>query len=175
MSDQETSPSARSNRPKTRRVKTEDDIIREILKLQKKLIKDHKTASLFSCSSKFGLLQFGSNKVVEKFKIDSVAWENAFDEDDDELIDGTQFAETEEEEDYDALNDLRSELVPKKLPAVVELMSYEELWKYVSQEVLKEHWKKGGKSKCVKFGHPEFSPSFWLEDVWAWECVNKHP
>ena len=130
---------------------------------------------MFACSSKFGLLQFGSDKVVERFKSDSVAWENAFDEDDDELINGTQFAETEEEEDYDTLNHLRAALVPKKLPAVVELMSYEELWKYITQETIKEHWREGGKSKCVKFGHPEFAPSFWLEDVWGWDCVNKHP
>ena len=117
--------------------KAEDDIIKDILKLQKLLQKEHKTASLFACSSKFGLLQFCSNNVVDKFKSDSEEWVNAFGNDDNEIIDDDQILESDNEDDD--LNDLRASLLPNKLPAVVFLMKYEELWEWITQEILKEH------------------------------------
>jgi hypothetical protein len=106
-------------------VKSEDNIIRDILKLQKMLMKEHKTASLFSCSSKFGLLHFGSDHTVDKFKGDLFAWETVFEEDDNDIAHGVQVLGDDED---DALNDLKVSLLPKKLPASIQLMSYDELW-----------------------------------------------
>ena len=138
MNQQPASPSGSANPcGRSRRRKAEDDIIRDILKLQKVLQKEHKTASLFVCSSKFGLLQFGSNHVVDKFKSDSEEWVNAFGNDDNEIIDDDQILESDNEDDD--LNDLRASLLPNKLPAVVFLMKYEELWEWITQEILKEH------------------------------------
>ena len=54
-------------------------------------------------------------------------------------------------------------------------MNYSELWAWLTAEILKEHWKKGGKLKCVKFGNVDFEPSFWLGEVWGWHNVKKHP
>ena len=54
-------------------------------------------------------------------------------------------------------------------------MKYEELWEWITQEILKEHWGNGGKSKCVKFGNNDFEPSFWLGDIQGWANVDKHP
>ena len=54
-------------------------------------------------------------------------------------------------------------------------MNYSELWAWITEEILKEHWKKGGKLKCVKFGNEDFEPSFWLGEVWCWENIKKHP
>ena len=65
-------------------------------------------------------------------------------------------------------------VLPKKLPATLELMSYEELWKWISLEILKEHWKNGGKEKYVRFGREDFSPSFWIDEIWEWSSVTKH-
>ena len=45
---------------------------------------------------------------------------------------------------------------PKKLPADLDLMGYKELWDWITWEAIKEHWKKGGKLMCVKWGHPDF-------------------
>ena len=67
-----------SGRVKRRRVKTEDQIVKEILQLQKLLMKEHKTASLFAYSSKFGLMRFGSDNVVEKFRDESDNWISGF-------------------------------------------------------------------------------------------------
>ena len=54
-------------------------------------------------------------------------------------------------------------------------MNYTELWKWLGTEIIKEHWAKGGTSKCVKFGNPDFEPSFWLPEIWGWENVIQHP
>ena len=72
-----------SGQVKRRRVKTEEQIVKEILKLQKLLMKEHKTASLFAYSSKFGLTGFGSDNVVEKFRQESDAWNDVFEKDED--------------------------------------------------------------------------------------------
>ena len=125
---------------RSRRRKSEDDIVREILKLQNILMKEHKTASLVAISSKFGLLQFGSENVTKKFNGSSLDWMDVFELDDDELINGVQTIELETEDDD--LNSVRASLVPKKLPATVNLMKYEELWKWITQEILKEYWRK---------------------------------
>ena len=163
-----------SGRVKRRRVKTEEQIVKEILKLQKLLMKEHKTASLFTYSSKFGLMRFGSDNVVEKFKEESDDWIEVFEKDDEELINDIQI-QNESDTDDAMLNDARASLLPTKLPALVSLMKYEELWKWISQEALKEHWRNGGQSKCIKWGHAEFEPSFWLGEVWDWQSITKHP
>ena len=71
---------------RSRRRKSEDDIVREILKLHNILMKKHKTASLVALSSKFELLQFGSENVTKKFNDRSLYWMDVFDLDDDEVI-----------------------------------------------------------------------------------------
>ena len=76
-------------RPKPK--KSEETIIREILKLQKELMFKHRTASLFTFRSKHGQLEFGTKNVVDKFKEDfDNEWEAAFNDDEDELIESIQ-------------------------------------------------------------------------------------
>ena len=90
----ENSPNINTRKKKqNRNKKTEETTIRQILKLQRELQTEHKTASLFTFTSKFGQLQFGSKNVVEKFRRDfgeTDEWHNAFEEDDDEIIGGIQ-------------------------------------------------------------------------------------
>ena len=166
------SPSKKSRAKKIKKM-SEEEILREMLKLQRELLTEHKTASLFTFHSKYGQLQYGSTNAVDKFR-DSFAnddeWEQAFDDDHKELVDGHQIHDTERDE-YDYA---RGTTLPKKLPADLKLMIFPELWKWLTEEILKEHWKKGGKLTCVKFGKPEFEPSFWLGDIWAWEDVTEH-
>ena len=88
-----------SGRVKRRRVKTEDQIVKEILQLQKLLMKEHKTASLFAYSSKFGLMRFGSDNVVEKFRDESDNWINVFEKDDEELTHDIQIQNESETDD----------------------------------------------------------------------------
>ena len=126
-------------------------------KMQKKLLIQHKTPSLFTYPSKFGQLQFGSNNAVNKFTNDFARdekWAEAFDDDDGELVHGDQRHEVDPDEDD--LNEAKASVLPKKLPAEVSLMNYSELWAWISEETLKEHWKKGGKLNCVKFGNVDF-------------------
>ena len=163
---------SRSGISRRKRVKPEDEIIREILKLQKMLKKEHNSASIFSYYSKFGIIQFGTDNLVAKFQQESDDWKPAFELDQDNLIQGD---EMEESNDGDELNETRAALLPIKLPALVSLMSHEELWKWITQETLKEHWRKGGQSKHVKFGNPEHEPAFWLGDIWEWVNVEKNP
>ena len=94
-------------------------------------------------------------------------------EDGEELIHGDQVHEYDP--DGDELNQAKASVLPRKLPAEVYLMNYSELWAWITEEILKEHWKKGGKLKCVKFGNEDFEPSFWLGEVWCWENIKKHP
>ena len=163
-----------SEQVRRKRVKPEDKIIEEIIKLQKYLMKEHKRATLFSYLSNYGLMQFGSDNVVEKFGSVSEDLLPAFNQDDEQLKDGTQLQDDKETE-QEMLIEARASLLPSKLPSLVHLLRYEELWQWISREVLKEHWQKGGKSKHVKYGYPEFEPSFWLGDLWEWESVVKHP
>ena len=170
MSSTSESPPAK---PKSKR--NEEDIIREILKLQGTLVKDHHTPCLFTFTSKLGQMEFGSKNVVSKFKSDfnrDKEWEQAFLDYDNELIGGAQENDSfGSEDDY---NSAKGSLLPKKLPADVCLMVYSGLWKWITQETIKEHWVGGGRKKCVKLGSPDFKPSFWLDDIWAWEEVTKH-
>lgn len=75
----------------------------------------------------------------------------------------------------DEYDQARATVLPKKLPADLNLMIYEELWSFISTETIKEHWMTGGKYKCVKYGDPNFEPSFWLNDLWSWAEVTSHP
>jgi hypothetical protein len=104
-------------------------------------------------------------------------WAIAFEEDDHEVVYGDQGLRlnVSDPEGDDELNLARSAILPRKLPAEVSLMNYTELWKWLGTKIIKEHWAKGGTSKCVKFGNPDFEPSFWLPEIWGWENVNKHP
>ena len=61
------------------------------------------------------------------FQNDS-AWGEAFEDDDEELIQRIQIPQLDEDE-YDLA---RANLLPKKLPADLNLMNYEELWTRVS-------------------------------------------
>ena len=76
----------------------------------------------------------------------------------------------DEDEDQDSgtveTTDLLASMVPNKLDVPVDLMSYEELWNWIYQEILKEYWSKGGKLKHIKYGHTDFLASFWLEEKW---------
>jgi hypothetical protein len=174
--DRQSSDEPEVTRRKTKKTKkmSKDNGIQEMLKLQNRLLMDHKTASLFAIQTKYGQMQFGSNNVVEKFINDfenDSDWEEAFDDDDEELIQGIQNPELDEDE-YDHA---RANLLPKKLPANLEIMTYEELWTLITTETIKQHWAKGGKYKCVKFGNPDFEPTFWLGEIWPWAEVNDHP
>ena len=171
MSEQ-SEPSTRPTRAKKK--KCEDKIIRDILKLQGDLITEHNTACLFTFSSKHGQLQFGSTNAVDKFKADFAndeEWQTAFNDDHDDLIQNAQSHDV----DFDHCNHARGTLIAKKLPANVDLMIYVELWSWIQEETMKEHWLRGGKFKCVKWGDPDFEPSFWLGEIWDWEEVVKHP
>ena len=121
----------------------------------------HRTASLLTFRSKYGQLQFGTKYATEKFKsefFNNDEWQVVFDDDQDELIESVQIDEEE-----------------KKLPAYINLMIYSDRWTCLTEEILKQYWFKGGEFKCVKWGDPDFEPSFWLGEMWAWQEVTKHP
>ena len=156
---------------------TEDTLIKKILDLQVILMNKHNLPTLFSYSSKFGQTTFGTKHVMEKFKEDfDDTWETTFDNDLDELM---CFPANRDYFDVEAngqqLNLLCSELPPCKLPANLELMVYKELWRWISEEILKSHWKNGGEKMVVNYGNPEFLASFWPNEIWAWEDIKKNP
>ena len=174
MSDQESSsPPPPKARKKVKR--TEETIIRNVLKSLRELKNEHKTPFILSLPSKYGQLHFGSTYAVAKMKADfedEAEWKDAFVEDQDELIEGLQL--DVEEDDVDEYNYARGTMIAQKLPADLPLMIYVELWSWITQEIMKEHWLKDGKKKCVKWGDSSFEPSFWLGDVWPWHQVRKH-
>ena len=110
----------------------------------------------------------GSEYAVGYFKRNLNVWIDVFDLDEKDMIFNSNPVA-----DDDSFIEGYS-LLPKKLPATLELMSYEELWKWISLEILKEHWKNGGKEKYVRFGREDFSPSFWINEIWEWSAVTKH-
>ena len=59
-----------ASKPARKRVKTADSIVGEILKLINLLTKEHKSATLFAYSSKFGIASYGSKHVSSKFDSD---------------------------------------------------------------------------------------------------------
>ena len=134
--------------------------------MQNKLLSEHKTASLFSFQTKYGHMQFGSSQVVSKFKSEfqnDSSWEEAFEDDGEEMIEGIQTHELDENE-YD---DARANLLPKKLPAFLHLMNYEVLWTLITAETIQQHW--------GQFGNLEFGPPFWLGETWPWTEVTENP
>ena len=95
--------------------------------MQHQLLEDHKTPCLFVIRAKHGTVPSGSDNLVEKFMKENAkddTWEEAFDNDDEEITDGTQMPEVVHDLDHAS-----AKLLPKKLPAILELMTYEELWK----------------------------------------------
>ena len=110
MSGSNSEESSIPSRPvRAKKVKTEDDLIRDMLKIQNQLLSEHKTASLFTFSSKYGQLQFGSNNAVNKFRNDfdnDADWLTAFEEDGEELIHGDQVHEYDS--DGDELNQAKA-------------------------------------------------------------------
>ena len=97
-------------------MKTEDEIVRQIIGLQKSLANNHKSASLFTYSSKFGQLEFGSDNAVKKFQREyrkDGDWPKALTDDDEELISGDQNVDV----DDDDLSNARASILPRKLPA----------------------------------------------------------
>ena len=154
--------------PNRKRVKSEEAIISEIDRLLKLLRNEHHSGCIFSVSSKKGTVHLGSEYAVGYFKRNLNVWMDVFDLDEKDMIFNTSPVA-----DVDSFIKGYS-VLPKKLPATLELMSYEELWKWISLEILKEHWKNGGKEKYVRFGREDFSPSFWIDEIWEWSSVTKH-
>ena len=156
-----------------KRVKSEETIIKDIEKLLNLLKKEHRSACLFAMSSKRGVIQFGSSYAVGYFERHLSAWMDCFDLDENEMIYSDEAADEESIGTTSAYTGCS--VLPKKLPAPIGLMSYEELWKWLTVEILKEHWKAGGNERFVKFGRDDFNPSFWINEIWDWSSIKKHP
>ena len=156
-----------------KRVKSEENIIKDIEKLLNLLKKEHRSACLFAMSSKRGVIQLGSSYAVGYFERHLSAWMDCFDLDENEMIYSDEAADEESIETTSAYTGCS--VLPKKLPAPIDLMSYEELWKWLTVEILKEHWKAGGCERFVKFGRDDFNPSFWINEIWDWSSIKKHP
>ena len=159
---------------RAKKKKSEEALMKATFKLLRELKNEHRTPYLLSVPSKYGHLHCGSKHVLNKFKMEfgrNGEWEDVFKEDEEEMLEGLQMDDDSDEDDY---ANARGTILPNKLPADLNLMVYSELWSWISQEILKEHWLKGGKLKCVKWGNPTFKPSFWLNDVWPWHEVLRH-
>ena len=78
-------------------------------------------------SSKRGVIQLGSSYAVGYFKRHLSAWMDCFDLDENEMIYSDEAADEESIETTSAFTGCS--VLPKKLPAPIDLMSYEELWK----------------------------------------------
>ena len=156
---------------------SEETLIKKILGLQVQLLNKHKLASLFSYPSKFGQVNFGSKEVIAKFRQDfDQAWEEAFDRDTEEMMHQPDDLDYYDEEQWGKpLNFLRSHLPASKLPADLDLMNYKELWKWISNEILKEYWGRGGEKRVINYGNPDFLPTFWPNDVWPWADIKNNP
>ena len=156
---------------------SEDNILKKIMDLQAVLLNKHKLPTLFAFQSKHGLITFGSKHVMAKFGREfNDDWENVFNQDLDDLLSIPQDEDYYEEERWgNPHNFTRAEKPPMKLPADLELMVYRELWQWVSAKIFKEYWRNGGKKKVVRYGDPDFAPSFWPNHIWAWQEVNKNP
>ena len=152
-------------------------ILKKIMDLQVVLLNKHKLPTLFSYNSKVGQVNFGSKTVMSKFGREfTQEWEDAFETDLDDLMTQTPSKDYYDEEEWGSpILFARSELLPWKLPADLDLMIYKELWKWISAEILKEHWKNGGEYKEVHYSQPEFLASFWPNEIWDWENIEKNP
>ena len=61
----------------------------------------------------------------------------------------------------------------KRLPVPLSLMNKKEKMKYVSAQVYQEVREKDDPIRIV-YGHPNCRPSFWPQEVWAWEnCTTR--
>ena len=63
---------------------------------------------------------------------------------------------------------------PPKLPANLDLMVLRELSPWLGKEILKDHWRRGGRRKQIVFGEASFKPSFWPDDIYSWNKIKKH-
>ena len=63
-------------------------------------------------------------------------------------------------------------MLPSRLPADINLMVFTEMSPFLSAEILKCHWKQGGKFKTVHCGHPEFKAPWWPAS-WPWDTITK--
>ena len=91
--DCSSSNGSEKRRPRKARKMSKNKCIKEILKMQHQLLEDHKTPCLFLIRAKHGTVPSGSENLVEKFMKDNAkdeTWEEAFDNDDEEIVDGTQ-------------------------------------------------------------------------------------
>ena len=126
-----------------------DIVLKKIMDLQVILMNKHKIPILFSYTSKYGQVTFGGKSVSRKFRGDfDEEWEDAFETAQDDVM------SVGENEEYFNSGEwgspfllTRSRLLPWKLPADLILMVYKELWHWISAEILKDYWKRGGEKK----------------------------
>ena len=153
---------------------TKEGLIRKVYRNLAKLHNDFNVPLFFCYYSKLGIVPFGSEKLVEKFKEDlktevngdENTWSEIFEEDQDAINLGARL----DEEDY--FTQAQGNCLPPRLPADIDLMVLNELGPIVTKEILKWYWKQGGKWKSIHFGHPDFKADFW-PDTWPWENVKK--
>ena len=82
------------------------------------------------------------------------------------------------DENGDPFNASKGRARPAKLPADLPLISYNEIWVWLSTEILKDAWRRGIKCKRVIYGKSQFEPSFWKtddEENCDWKHMNKNP
>ena len=148
-----------------------ETVIKKILKLVAKLHNECKVPSVFGVNSTNGVISYGSKEVVSKFQSfladDDSGLLQAFDVDQTAIFNGDIL-----DENCDIYNVAQSNIGLPKLPANLDLMVYNEIHPIVTKEILKWHWRHGGKMKVVHYGHPDFCADFWPSS-WPWANITK--
>ena len=152
-----------------------ESITKKILVLTRQLHNEFQVPVIVGIYSKEGILSYGSktlvNKLMETLKNendDDDSWTNVFHLDQEEIINGERL-----DDDMEPFSQALGNNLPDKLPAPIDLMVFKEIHPIISREILKWHWRQGGKFKTVHYGDPEFKADFWPES-WQWETIRKH-
>ena len=153
-----------------------EGITKRLLVLARQLHNEFKVPVIVGIYSKEGILSYGSKTLVNKLneslkdenEDDQDSWIKAFHLDQEEMINGERL-----NDEMDPFFQAQGNNLPDKLPASMDLMVFKEIHPIVSREILKWHWRQGGKFKTVHYGDPEFKADFWPES-WPWETITKH-
>ena len=155
---------------------TKEGTLKKLFGLVRKLQNEFKVPVILGVYSKHGIIPYGSKNLVKKFKEilkdepvnDDESWMNTFEEDQDAILEGEQL-----DEEMDSYFQAQGDVLPKRLPADINLMVYNEIHPIVSREILKWYWRQGGTYLTVHYGEPEFKADIWPES-WPWESINKN-
>ena len=146
---------------------SEDNFLKKIMDLQAIFLNKHKLPTLFTFQLKHGLIILVLKHVMAKFGREFKIWTTCSQSHKTKITMVREVGKSPQF--YTSKKTTNETSCWPRAPGLQEFVAVGFSQNF--ERVLEEWWKE----EVVRYGDPDFVPSFWPHHIWAWQEVNKNP